>query len=1101
MYPKLDAHTGFNRYGSLFCFHDDVGRGYRLPATPHFKRLRVLDLGSLHFIEGIPSYVANLVLLRYLALRPSKSLNSLPVLKDWNLQSLVLLENWGGSTSADNPNPLIPAEIWELPKLRHLQVCTTFVLGTPTAVHQYLQTVQWLRPFHCTEQVFLKIPNAKVMGIFMEGSVEFGEPNCLNNLRYLHQLEELKIESRHFYPFLLPVVDAFPVQLKKLKLKGTLVPWDAMTVIGMLPNLQVLKLKNGACQGGYWKLTEGSFRQLKSLLIYGSGLRHWEATGDNDFPVLERLILKECYELEEIPSSFREILTLKLIELCHCYSRLVNSAKQIQEEQREYGNYELVVHAYNIWPVQSLKSGVVEDVKVIGFPGPILPGRSRLRRVRPSIHVIACRNRNNFDPVHECIRAGRGGEGYVELLVVIHVNDILFLDQRVDGCAIGAEVTQQELAGEGAMPPQLPTPARRILKIAELCDRLRRGVTKRFNLFFLPFNLSVVLSKSSSWSRSVRNSSRVLVVAFSSWIKSMEIMSVELVTIDRSSRSKFAKRKSAELINRSSVAIIVPSPLAFISWSRSMKNSSRVLVNPLFIAFDCHSWSRSVEIDDNSSKEIEDKAENLDDDDGEELTAMNKIRRCRRFVFSDEKADSKAFSDDDEISAVVRRSQSVNYDVIVSTQLSNAWFNSNCKETSEWPRKGWRCWTGELADLGDRCTSAYKEGKFCETTFIRSIRTSEENSHLKGELSSIKSLLSTQATLVHILAEVFNRSSRSRSVRSSAELVIPLFGFVSLSKVLVISLFTVFIRSRSAEILSAELVAVASSPQRRTRKKKQLLTQIRDSGSRSVEFVNQPSVIDSACVGRSLAIQNSAMVCRLPYVNLFFAYVNRSRRGEQPVLDSDFACVDCNRVSAEQQVETEPIKEEPENPPGKSTKSKKVKAGLSQYAIQKFVEDKHKTLKNAKNKLNSKFTEFVEGAALHESPKDAADFSLISEAVDDYQFGDSNEKFVFPFLPSSDKGGLPDLSFVSSGIASDIYSAGISSTYQCQNSEAKIPVETEMAIKHLRQVRNQKRRNAQTPYVEEMFTFSAVDLAVFFDSLTAWMKGMVFLGVHSMDAS
>nr|GMD35892.1 protein HESO1 isoform X1 [Ipomoea batatas] len=292
------------------------------------------------------------------------------------------------------------------------------------------------------------------------------------------------------------------------------------------------------------------------------------------------------------------------------------------------------------------------------------------------------------------------------------------------------------------------------------------------------------------------------------------------------------------------------------------------------------------------------------------------------------------------------------------------------------------------------------------------------------------------------------------------------------------------------------------------------------------------------------------MVCRLPYVNLFFAYVNRSRRGEQPVLDSDFACVDCNRVSAEQQVEAEPIKEEPENPLGKSTKSKKVKAGLSHVRFsvlgipirqpelsrigdrfpdsqssdqiedpfeqpvnsamgvsskqlarisetfkttcnklsspnqdlslhistlrgycpnKKFVEEKHKTLKNAKKKLNSKFTEFVEGAALHESPKDAADFSLIPEAVDDYQFGDSNEKFVFPFLPSSNKGGLPDLSFVSSGIASDIYSAGISSTYQCQNSEAKIPVETEMAIKHLRQ----KRRNAQTPYVEEMFTVSA----------------------------
>nr|GMD52572.1 long chain acyl-CoA synthetase 8 [Ipomoea batatas] len=240
--------------------------------------------------------------------------------------------------------------------------------------------------------------------------------------------------------------------------------------------------------------------------------------------------------------------------------------------------------------------------------------------------------------------------------------------------------------------------------------------------------------------------------------------------------------------------------------------------------------------------------------------------------------------------------------------------------------------------------------------------------------------------------DVFNRSSRSRSVRSSAELVIPLFDLVSLSKVLVISLFTVFIRSRSAEILSAELVAVASSPQRRTMKKKQLLTQIRDSGSRSVEFVNQPSVIDSACVGRSLAIQNSAMVCRLPYVNLFFAYVSRSRRGEQLVFASDSACGYCNLVLSEQQFEAEPVKEEPENPPANSIKLKKTKepkakkssapkkrnspahppyfemvqeafvtlkerTGSSQYAIQKFTAKKQRS--NSRNLLPFHLKKFV----------------------------------------------------------------------------------------------------------------------------------------------
>nr|GMD42663.1 F-box/LRR-repeat protein At5g63520-like isoform X1 [Ipomoea batatas]GME10778.1 F-box/LRR-repeat protein At5g63520-like isoform X1 [Ipomoea batatas]GME10779.1 F-box/LRR-repeat protein At5g63520-like isoform X1 [Ipomoea batatas] len=49
--------------------------------------------------------------------------------------------------------------------------------------------------------------------------------------------------------------------------------------------------------------------------------------------------------------------------------------------------------------------------------------------------------------------------------------------------------------------------------------------------------------------------------------------------------------------------------------------------------------SQSLEIDDSSSKEIEDEVENLDDGDDERLKAVNKVRRRRRFVFADEDKD------------------------------------------------------------------------------------------------------------------------------------------------------------------------------------------------------------------------------------------------------------------------------------------------------------------------------------------------------------------------------------------------------------------------------------------------------------------------------
>ncbi|XP_076885445.1 B3 domain-containing protein Os07g0563300-like [Bidens hawaiensis] len=42
-------------------------------------------------------------------------------------------------------------------------------------------------------------------------------------------------------------------------------------------------------------------------------------------------------------------------------------------------------------------------------------------------------------------------------------------------------------------------------------------------------------------------------------------------------------------------------------------------------------------------------------------------------------------------------------------------FNSTCKQSIEVPTQGWLCRTGDFADLCDRCASAFKDGKFCDT--------------------------------------------------------------------------------------------------------------------------------------------------------------------------------------------------------------------------------------------------------------------------------------------------------------------------------------------------------------------------------------------------
>nr|GME20583.1 65-kDa microtubule-associated protein 5 [Ipomoea batatas] len=109
---------------------------------------------------------------------------------------------------------------------------------------------------------------------------------------------------------------------------------------------------------------------------------------------------------------------------------------------------------------------------------------------------------------------------------------------------------------------------------------------------------------------------------------------------------------------------------------------------------------------------------------------------------------------------------------------------------------------------------------------------------LKSNQSSVsndswsRSMKNTSKVLFNVLFAGFNRSSWSRSAKCSSKVLVNRTSrsrFVKvLSKVLTISLFTILIRSRSAKISSAELAVVVSSPQRRTRKKKQLITPIHD---------------------------------------------------------------------------------------------------------------------------------------------------------------------------------------------------------------------------------------------------------------------------------
>ncbi|KAH0764505.1 hypothetical protein KY285_000376 [Solanum tuberosum] len=308
--------------------------------------------------------VSELVHLRYLAC-PSFSGLVQSLCKLRNIQNLVIHDSHPFGSSMRTQS--LPWEVVNMPQLKHIHTKKlSLFIPPPTSVliaerENHLQTLTGLMPSSCNDEVFLRIPNLKKLGILIvDESDTIQKCYCLDNLVHLTQLEKLKVEVSESYLLIfmrisegwvdIPHCDNFPPNLKKLTLCRTHLQWEDMNILSKLPNLEVLKLKHHAFQGLIWKLSdedEDGFLKLKFLLLESLHLMQWEATSYH-FPSLEHLVLTNCRYLEKIPFDFAEIQTLQLIELHECMRSVLVSAEQIQEEQQSFGNDDLIIRVNSI---------------------------------------------------------------------------------------------------------------------------------------------------------------------------------------------------------------------------------------------------------------------------------------------------------------------------------------------------------------------------------------------------------------------------------------------------------------------------------------------------------------------------------------------------------------------------------------------------------------------------------------------------------------------------------------------------------------------------------------------------------------------------------
>ncbi|KAL0364584.1 UNVERIFIED_CONTAM: putative late blight resistance proteinR1B-16 [Sesamum angustifolium] len=263
-----------------------------------------------------------------------------------NLETLVYLKMYW------DQSPLLPREIWVMPNLRHLCLVPSCfhdlasLLPNNSFRLENLQTLSEVRNFRCSSDIIERILNLRRLKILFDESLfESCSSYQLENLATLHKLETLTLRIE--FPIPIPHVVypgklAFPLQLRKLTLRGLNLPWCNMTIIGTLPNLEVLKLLGNAFLGPEWRSIEGEFCQLKLLVLKCLDIVQWIAD-DTHFPRLQKLTIRSCDQLEEIPSCIGDISTLQLIELVDCHPSAMTSAQQIQVDQQSVGNNDLEV--------------------------------------------------------------------------------------------------------------------------------------------------------------------------------------------------------------------------------------------------------------------------------------------------------------------------------------------------------------------------------------------------------------------------------------------------------------------------------------------------------------------------------------------------------------------------------------------------------------------------------------------------------------------------------------------------------------------------------------------------------------------------------------
>ncbi|CAI9102333.1 OLC1v1000586C2 [Oldenlandia corymbosa var. corymbosa] len=311
------------------------------------KLVRVLELRSICHFSYFPSVILQLGHLRYLTLRigagPTCPEFIVPrlIVNLSSLEALTLYAPFGMS------RVLLPNTFWKMKNLRGLNSESSRWVLPADDDPEDLSNLENLQSFsnvelsscQATKEVLRRFPNIRRLKCKLELRKGVSEIVALD---FSSQLDSLSISACIFQR----IRDdhyKFPQNLKKLTLESLGLPWNKISMMDRLPNLEVLKLLEESFIGDHWEMEEGTFPNLRFLELSDlDDLARWTGS-DDQFPCLKKLVLERCFKLKELPSCFAEIPTLQMIKVINCKKIATDSIQTIEERQKDFGNVDLEI--------------------------------------------------------------------------------------------------------------------------------------------------------------------------------------------------------------------------------------------------------------------------------------------------------------------------------------------------------------------------------------------------------------------------------------------------------------------------------------------------------------------------------------------------------------------------------------------------------------------------------------------------------------------------------------------------------------------------------------------------------------------------------------